>query len=210
MDYTYVIGPTLPKSGAVSLKIGHAGDPDKRLGELQTGNPEKLEVLARWPNKGEFAERTLHREFESFRALGGREWFVLPLAKARELIARKTAQEMLFIPWACSRCSKVIPTHKDDEQGRCIGTIEVDGVYKHQQYLRGVPEGQLPWEPAPKWEVVCAACSTTDDPDYWFCVERARTIAEFLHWLSHISGKGLYTECSNFGSLIELLLVREN
>lgn len=55
------------------IKIGRAEDVDARLRELQTGNPQKLTLLATMRG-GRAAERTLHARFRTSRIRG--EWFV--------------------------------------------------------------------------------------------------------------------------------------
>ncbi|MEU8617355.1 GIY-YIG nuclease family protein [Streptomyces sp. NPDC048623] len=64
----YVIGP--PGSGRV--KIGTSVNPSKRLKELQTGNPDRLEVLWTAPG-GRELESALHQTFNAYRIEG--EWF---------------------------------------------------------------------------------------------------------------------------------------
>lgn len=53
-------------------KIGFSKDPEKRLKALQTGNPEKLEVLATYP-AGRIEEIKYHRMFAYLKLNG--EWF---------------------------------------------------------------------------------------------------------------------------------------
>lgn len=56
------------------IKIGYADDPRKRLKELQTGNPNKLELLGSIP--GDVSrEKEVHHIFSDFRVNG--EWFEL-------------------------------------------------------------------------------------------------------------------------------------
>lgn len=66
MSFTYFIqaqcgGP---------IKIGFAKDPQYRLAQLQTGNPEPLVIIALIPGN---VESYLHQLFEHFRISG--EWF---------------------------------------------------------------------------------------------------------------------------------------
>jgi hypothetical protein len=65
--YVYWIG-----SDDGDVKIGWALDPEKRLSELQTGNPCKLRVLA-VVRGSKRDERALHAKLKEFRGLG--EWF---------------------------------------------------------------------------------------------------------------------------------------
>jgi len=65
----------------VTVKIGRADNPKKRLGELQTGNHDELTLLAVLPNHGQTAETALHRKFARYKSGGGREWFKLPVGE---------------------------------------------------------------------------------------------------------------------------------
>lgn len=56
------------------IKIGHADDPERRLRELQTGNPNKLELLG-YVSGDIVREREIHFTFADFRTDG--EWFEL-------------------------------------------------------------------------------------------------------------------------------------
>ncbi|MFI5867712.1 GIY-YIG nuclease family protein [Streptomyces sp. NPDC051546] len=64
----YVIG----SAGSTRVKIGTSVNPEKRLKELQTGNPDRLEVLWCTPG-GRELEALLHRAFADRRVEG--EWF---------------------------------------------------------------------------------------------------------------------------------------
>jgi Meiotically up-regulated gene 113 len=62
--------------GTDLVKIGYcAGDPMKRLRELQTGSSHELILLAALSGSQE-DERRIHREFACYRVRG--EWFQLP------------------------------------------------------------------------------------------------------------------------------------
>ena len=54
------------------IKIGRSKDPEKRLKQLQTGNPNKLKLIASFENQG-WQEKSLHEILESHRLEG--EWF---------------------------------------------------------------------------------------------------------------------------------------
>jgi hypothetical protein len=56
------------------IKIGHATNPNRRLKELQTGNPNHLELMGVIPG-GPNAESHIHSIFSDFRTNG--EWFEL-------------------------------------------------------------------------------------------------------------------------------------
>jgi hypothetical protein len=60
-------------------KVGHSSDPDRRLKELQTGNPFKIEEYSRL----QCSDATIARSIERFimdrlsgrKSKGGNEWF---------------------------------------------------------------------------------------------------------------------------------------
>lgn len=65
----YIIGAS---ERARFVKIGRAKNPQKRLGDLQVGHPEKLKVLRAFPRAGDF-ESAFHDGLAEQRASG--EWF---------------------------------------------------------------------------------------------------------------------------------------
>ena len=70
MGFVYIIGEC--EEGPV--KIGHSHSPQKRKGNLQTGNPEQLHVFARIQcDDPEMLESMLHLHFASRHRRG--EWF---------------------------------------------------------------------------------------------------------------------------------------
>ncbi|MFE1877743.1 GIY-YIG nuclease family protein [Streptomyces sp. NPDC059496] len=67
-SFVYVIGPP----GSNRVKIGTSVNPGQRLKELQTGNPDVLEI--RWTTPGgRELETALHQAFAAYRTAG--EWF---------------------------------------------------------------------------------------------------------------------------------------
>ena len=54
------------------IKIGRSKDPQRRLKQLQTGNPNKLKLIASFKGQG-WKEKILHENLEKFRKEG--EWF---------------------------------------------------------------------------------------------------------------------------------------
>ena len=54
------------------IKIGRSKDPQKRLKQLQTGNPNKLKLIAYFEGEG-WREKLLHEHLSSHRLEG--EWF---------------------------------------------------------------------------------------------------------------------------------------
>ena len=62
-----------------AIKIGKANHIQERFSDLQTGNPNPLQVIyyikCSTEQKSEELEKTLHRKFESFRIRPNGEWF---------------------------------------------------------------------------------------------------------------------------------------
>jgi T5orf172 domain len=91
----YVIGSIIP----ACVKIGIAGNPARRLAELQTGNPDFL-FLYRvfWVDTFDIAERVerlTHRSIGlKWRRLAG-EWFECPVTIAHEEIVQQLDAEQL-------------------------------------------------------------------------------------------------------------------
>lgn len=70
-EFVYVIHAT----GTSLIKLGYSTNPQKRLSELQTASPHKLQILASWPGN-RAREKRLHRHMAQFRREG--EWFEVP------------------------------------------------------------------------------------------------------------------------------------
>lgn len=69
-DRTYVYAVLAQESRRI--KIGVTNDPNRRLASLQTGSPERLELIGAAPGD-RFTEARLHAELQHDRLLG--EWF---------------------------------------------------------------------------------------------------------------------------------------
>tara|TARA_B100000212_G_C27355295_1_gene525577 strand:+ start:1167 stop:1463 length:297 start_codon:yes stop_codon:yes gene_type:complete len=54
------------------IKIGRSKNPSKRLKQLQTGNPNKLKLIASFKEMG-WREKLIHENLKQFRKEG--EWF---------------------------------------------------------------------------------------------------------------------------------------
>ena len=67
-DNLYIIQSD--KSGMI--KIGRSKDPNKRLKQLQTGNPNKLKLIASFKDMG-WREKLLHERLSEWSEQG--EWF---------------------------------------------------------------------------------------------------------------------------------------
>lgn len=79
-NYVYII------DDGEFIKIGQTNDPERRLQELQTGNPRTLKYLKLWDFETHYyrtnyqkcsdnLESKLHACFKDYKAEGGREWF---------------------------------------------------------------------------------------------------------------------------------------
>lgn len=80
MSYIYLIRDT----GTGYCKIGKSDNVEKRLSGLQTGNPNKLEVVTSYySGNAVLAEKQLHRAFSKSRYRG--EWFDLSYEQIRSL-----------------------------------------------------------------------------------------------------------------------------
>lgn len=83
-DALYVIGEG---EGCPIVKIGRAASPEKRLGNLQTGNPRRLFLLHVEPGAGPL-ERKVHAWLDGCRLEG--EWFDLggrePVAEVQRIL----------------------------------------------------------------------------------------------------------------------------
>jgi hypothetical protein len=75
------------ESGRNALKIGYSSDIWRRLKELQTGNPSKLQIVG-WilAHDERSLERDLHKKFASYRR--GGEWFEIEPAHIISVILR--------------------------------------------------------------------------------------------------------------------------
>lgn len=87
--YVYLIAV---KGDPLAVKIGYSVNPEARVGELQTGNPRELYLLAKMP--GTLAdEKAIHTKFKHKNLIG--EWFKGHLEVINEFngffVARRTA-----------------------------------------------------------------------------------------------------------------------
>lgn len=67
--YVYLIGV---KGDRFGVKVGYSVKPEARVGELQTGCPRELQLLAAFPGT-ESDERALHSKYIKYNLIG--EWF---------------------------------------------------------------------------------------------------------------------------------------
>lgn len=86
-------------SNGTYTKIGKADDPEKRLKELQTGCPEKLEIKL-VIDGGEDKEKMLHKALNKYRYRG--EWFQINFKYNEELI-----EEILYFHRKLNREKRV-------------------------------------------------------------------------------------------------------
>lgn len=82
MSYIYIISTAKHEDGPV--KIGISDNPDKRLKQIQTGYPEKIEIkhLEEFKTRKKTfeLERLLHKDFSIYRSHG--EWFNMTVKEA--------------------------------------------------------------------------------------------------------------------------------
>ena len=65
-----------------NYKIGISKNPESRIQNLRTSNPNKLELIFKYGTSGvdesKFYEKMCHERFKPFRRAGGKEWFLIP------------------------------------------------------------------------------------------------------------------------------------
>lgn len=67
-------------------KIGLATDPERRLANMQAGNPYEMKIAKIWHTlTPQIDEECLHAQFEAYRIRG--EWFRLPVNNLLHLIS---------------------------------------------------------------------------------------------------------------------------
>ena len=80
--YVYCIAEYKGGRESGYFKIGTAYDPEKRLKDLQTGNPRELKIWKepQWVSQRLDAERAAHTALEEYKVnlRGGTEWFKVP------------------------------------------------------------------------------------------------------------------------------------
>jgi hypothetical protein len=78
MGYVYLI-LEVNKNGDEHHKIGISkNEPEKRLKQLQTGNPNRIDVLKSYESKNyKRVEKWLHSRFDNKKTLAENEWFTL-------------------------------------------------------------------------------------------------------------------------------------
>jgi|GEM_PF-4458857 hypothetical protein len=86
---TYIIS----EKGTQFRKIGVSVDVRKRLSDLQTGNPRKLNVIHVFPGN---VERSIHAILEGYSGVAKGEWFELTDSEVSVIV--DTIQEM-FTTW---------------------------------------------------------------------------------------------------------------
>lgn len=80
--------------GTNMFKVGYtAGDPEKRLSQLQTGCPHKLEIYRIIDGAGREVEKQIADDLTDFSANGGGEWFVIAPFVLDRRLERFTAPE---------------------------------------------------------------------------------------------------------------------
>jgi len=116
-----------------NIKIGYTASKcaDSRLKALQTGNPERLTVLATFQGD-ERAERWMHAEFSQFRVAG--EWFrpAAPLIKFIIDTVREVAECRKNVEGSCAFCTETITEQQLEDSElycpHCFTTIKANLV----------------------------------------------------------------------------------
>lgn len=94
------------------IKIGFTQDVGERLAQLQTGNPEGIELVAVLTRVAPSVERMFHRHFAADRARG--EWFN-PSPKLRTVIAHVQGGARVDTPRALAYYEDLAPNVKMHE-----------------------------------------------------------------------------------------------
>lgn len=78
MGYVYLLF-CVNKDGSEGYKIGVTkNDPIKRVKQLSTGNPSKIELLKHYKSENYFkVEKSIHRLYASQKTSSDNEWFIL-------------------------------------------------------------------------------------------------------------------------------------
>jgi len=93
-------------TGSNAIKIGHSGEPLKRLAQCQTGSPHKL-IMIGVIDGGPKEERQLHRRFKKFHLRG--EWFRGD-NRLLEQIRAMPLKELSFKEWLARQAGRDDPT----------------------------------------------------------------------------------------------------
>lgn len=110
MNFVYLI-----YNGNGHAKIGHTNDLERRLRELQTGSPHKLEVLLTIEsNVAEKIESEIHHQLSNLRVEG--EWFVFGAETLR-----------VFMSWIPNQCRHGWAEICPEEKIRASDLIVDDG-----------------------------------------------------------------------------------
>ena len=82
--FIYVMAQNSPEPGAAYVKIGISSDPEGRRRQLQTGNPNHIDLIESFKVSGRYEAETVERLVHAFLkdcALSG-EWFLCAVARA--------------------------------------------------------------------------------------------------------------------------------
>jgi predicted GIY-YIG superfamily endonuclease len=94
MGYVYFIS----NSSNTGIKIGYSKNPNRRLGQLQTGNPEKLEIIYLLEGTKD-TEKYFHRYFSNAYNIKN-EWYDYKFVKnwiERDRIEKETLKDLGYI-----------------------------------------------------------------------------------------------------------------
>lgn len=111
-----------------AVKIGYSQYPETRIKALQTGNPEKLEILER-KNGGRFDEFHLHRLCKEYRLNG--EWF-RDCPEVRNIFNSYCEEyEGYILPYSTRELTELIKMPKSTINN-CIRNLYEKGLVKKQ------------------------------------------------------------------------------
>jgi hypothetical protein len=110
MGYSYVILDQDERPDQLwRAKIGRAGDPRKRLSQMQTGSAGRLGLLCVF--EGVEWEALLHRQYSSYRIAG--EWFALEGHQVMTLADLAAARDEEFVDYDLT-CVVGLSLHRDN------------------------------------------------------------------------------------------------
>lgn len=140
-DLVYLIG----SSDSGILKIGHSNNPHKRLGGIQGGNPNKLEIFGLWYGGREF-EQHLHRCFRVRRVR--LEWFEFPDWQAAHLEIDTEAKKFGTHEWTELDALELYMESMTDEQseiyeGAMAGDQECTEELECECFIVRAPDGTI-------------------------------------------------------------------
>lgn len=137
----YAIGPADKK---YPIKIGYADNPDRRLRELQTGNPDKLEIIAlTWVMSWKLArrvEKRCHAILDKVNKRIDGEWFDIDGWWAKKVIAVAAREEN--IPLYSNQAVKATEIDLAEFRHQRLVSMADMVLTEHDKGRRGRKSGQ--------------------------------------------------------------------